>query len=221
MKPRPWTAQEVETLARMYAGGSTLAEIGKAVGRSIDMVNFKRRHLGFATRDNARAIPNDFAEVASQLSLHQLAGRFDTSVKTAAKWRHKLGIVYAPPVRIVEVKPSRPRAISAPKPSRQIVAKPSNKRPRHPASNAPQAAPLSAPDMSEHGQAADHLRRDGWPVHRCDDTGTANPKGYRYRVGSMILTPADMLAMAKRKGFARWDAFTPSNHKTAGHSLDR
>ncbi len=49
--------------------------------------------------------------------------------------------------------------------------------------------------------AAQHLRRDA-PVFRCDVNGAANPKGKCWRYGNAVLTEAELIAKAERKG---WD----------------
>lgn len=48
--------------------------------------------------------------------------------------------------------------------------------------------------------AAQHLRREA-PVFRADALGEPNPKGKCWRYGGMVLTEAEMIAKAERKGF--------------------
>jgi hypothetical protein len=51
-------------------------------------------------------------------------------------------------------------------------------------------------------RAADHVACfDRVPVYRCNDDGTANPKGHKWRYGTVILSSDDLLAKAYRKGF--------------------
>lgn len=49
--------------------------------------------------------------------------------------------------------------------------------------------------------AAQHLRRDA-PVFRCDVNGAANPKGKCWRYGNAVLTEAELIAKAERKGWS-------------------
>lgn len=55
-------------------------------------------------------------------------------------------------------------------------------------------------DMSEAGQAADFLRRLG-PVYRCNALGRADFTGSMWRYGNVILSSADLIARAERKGW--------------------
>lgn len=48
--------------------------------------------------------------------------------------------------------------------------------------------------------AAQHLRREA-PVFRCDAGGAPNPKGKCWRYGNVVLTEAELLAKAERKGW--------------------
>jgi hypothetical protein len=57
-------------------------------------------------------------------------------------------------------------------------------------------------DMSNAGQAADHLRRYG-PVFRCTADGKPDTKGTHWHRGSFVLTDEDIIDRAQRNG---WDA---------------
>jgi hypothetical protein len=57
--------------------------------------------------------------------------------------------------------------------------------------------------------AAQHLRREA-PVFRCDADGAPNPKGKCWRYGNAVLTEAEMIAKAERKGWKpdEWKTIT-------------
>lgn len=58
-----------------------------------------------------------------------------------------------------------------------------------------------APPSDRHAEAAaDHLRRFA-PVFRCTSGGRADQKGDWYCFGRTLLTPQELIARAKRKGF--------------------
>ena len=64
--------------------------------------------------------------------------------------------------------------------------------------------PSATRDFSVEGRAADHLRSPcggGWAVCHCDKFGKFHRSGSHFRVGRMVMTPDEMLAFARRKGF--------------------
>lgn len=68
---------------------------------------------------------------------------------------------------------------------------------------APDRAPQIRGRVQGHADmAAQHLQKYA-PVFRCSPDGSPNPKGSCWRYGSTVLTEAEMIARAERKG---WDA---------------
>jgi hypothetical protein len=160
----------------------------------------------------ARAIPADFDPA---LPLKQSAQRHGVSPSAIFKWRKKVG--YAPPrddlwthddIRrlkslysgssLNDIAATLGRTVSAVK--AKAVALGLRRA-------TGQFAPDRAPQISGRTQgvadmAAQHLRRDA-PVFRCDADGAANPKGKCWRYGNILLSEAEMMAKAERKG---WNA---------------
>jgi hypothetical protein len=148
-------------------------------------------------------VPDDFTRLAPTLNLMALAKHYGRDRKTIYRWAKLTGVypkmhrrdprqmAHRPPEQRVSRRPGRAR-----KPVEFARTKPVAGRMVLPA--APRQAPQRAGREEE---AAQHLRRHYPIVCRCNERGGADQKGELWLVGSAVLTPAEMLERAKRKGF--------------------
>lgn len=133
----------------------------------------------------------NLAELAQTLTANEIAERYGITIKAArsALTRRKLSCV--PMTQEARCEIMQKVADAKPKP----IARPSRIR----TWSLPAQTVTYVPHTLDE-QAANYLRRE-CPVYRCWSTGIANPKGDHWRRGSMVLTPADIIALARRKGW--------------------
>lgn len=119
--------------------------------------------------------PEDFAQVAPTMGIVALAEHYGISHKTIKRWINETG----------------------------IQAKPCNRRPS--TNKAKQNVSRILPRQivqtrisTIYEEAADTLRRERFPVNRCDDRGRFDPKGKFWRVGWSILNNDELLQRAAR-----------------------
>lgn len=151
-------------------------------------------------RDNPP--PEGFADVARTMHLNGIVEHYGVSVQMARMWCRVTGAVPKPFQRPV------PHAAIA-KVQRSSFLRPQPAFQNH-----------VTRDDSLEGRAADHLRRYG-PVWRCaDERGRFDPKGELWRVGNRVLTAAELIERAERKGFER-DGWRQLGAAISEHERDR
>lgn len=191
------------------APNMTYAQIRQEWGCSSECVRRWLADIGIersATRKEP--IPEGFAEVAAKWTSAQLQEHFGLSCHVVARMRRTLGI------NVEHRAPARPiplgfrevaRTMSAAflcdrfgagldtvrrwRAELGIVVTPGRKAPvRAPTARGPE-------DM-----AANYLRRT-CPVYRCRGDGQQDQRGKHWRYGRSVLTPDEMVSLARRKGF--------------------
>ena len=121
-------------------------------------------------------VPADFAELAPTMVNAELARHYRSSYKTIRRWMEESGVrckQYAPTGRKTQ-KAARAMANILP---RQII---------------------KTNVKSIYDEAADALRRERFPVNRCNEKGSFNPKGDFWRVGWSVLTGDQLLERAAK-----------------------
>lgn len=156
-------------------------------------------------------MPDGFAEVAAEWTSMRLESHFDLSAHVVQRFRRVLGIHVgngrrerpAPPGFAEASEGSSVHALA----ERFGVSTTQIGRWRRRLGlvsacryNRPTAAMQAPVAHCDEDLAARHLRCDA-AVYRCRDDGHADPRGEYWRYGRIVLTPADMIARARRKGF--------------------
>jgi len=129
-----------------------------------------------------RPIPHDFNEVAPTMAASALADHYRTGLRTIQRWVSQTGVSPRPYDRTAKHTKSQTR-----KPARGMV----------------HAMGLSSNITASrmhtvHDIAADTLRRERFPVYRCDERGRADIAGKFWRVGMTVLDDDQLLAKAAR-----------------------
>ena len=127
-----------------------------------------------------RVIPDDFKTWAVGKSLRAIAARYGMSHEMARRFRVQIGVQHNPVGK--HVTPDKPA---------------------HLVRNAYMTAPVdrAVKDGSRAGLAADYLRRDA-PVYRCRPLGAADANGSHWRYGRVVLSDAELIERAERKGWS-------------------
>lgn len=130
-----------------------------------------------------RAAPADFADVAPTMTATALRKRYIATWTTIQRWAQETG---AHPMVYVPVPP-----------------KAKTKAPQAPRRGMVHAMGLSSNIAASkmhtiHDLAADTLRRERFPVYRCDERGRADIAGKFWRVGMTVLDDDGLLAKAAR-----------------------
>lgn len=124
--------------------------------------------------NNARLIPEDFAEVCPTLSQAELGRRYKADRGVIVRWCNLLGVQ------------PKPRGPAKPKPTLARYY-------RVPG----QSNVTALRNYGPHDEAADVLRHH-FPVYRCDDRGRQNEKGKFWRVGNAVVDGDELLVRAAR-----------------------
>lgn len=127
------------------------------------------------TSFNAKPVPEDFAEVAPTMCRHRLKQHYGVKWSgTIARWLEETGVE-----------------------AKKYIAPPRNRLSQM--GRVPPASDYVRP-KDEYELAADVLRKERFPVNRCNDNGLYNANGKLWRVGRNILTPEQLLEKAERYG---------------------
>ena len=127
------------------------------------------------TSYNAQPIPEDFAEVAPTMCKYQLLRHYGVKWSgTIDRWCKEAGIE-----------------------AKKYVAPRKNRLSMMGRVHVP--AEFVKP-KDEYEIAADVLRKERFPVNRCNDNGLYNATGKFWRVGRNVLTPEQLLEKAERYG---------------------
>lgn len=145
-----------------------------------------------------RPAPEDFAAVAVTESSRELCRRYNAGRKLVARWREETGAFLSDAMkREIHGRPHRKPASVKP-----VVVKPPKAPKRFITGLVPQAVAEIKRDMSRAGLAASFMQRDGWVCHRCTADGRAMPgTGSHWRLGRLVVTDAELIERAERKGF--------------------
>lgn len=125
--------------------------------------------------------PANFAAIQQGKSILELCSYYSRNKQTIRRWLAEIGVNRAEARRSYATKPTRA--------ARHIL---------------PFVAPTTAParDTTDAGRAATFLQHYG-AVYRCNERGSPDVAGKRWRRGSAILTDAELIERAERLG---WDA---------------
>ncbi len=124
---------------------------------------------------NAQPIPEDFAEVAPTMCKYQLLRHYGVKWSgTIDRWCKESGVE-----------------------AKKYVAPKRNRLSMMGRVHVP--AEFVKP-KDEYEVAADVLRKERYPVNRCNDNGLYNATGKFWRVGRNVLTPEQLLEKAERYG---------------------
>lgn len=174
-----------------------------------------------------REIPADFDRVAKEKSTYQLVKLYRTSEKVIRRWASERGITLlktsvrpvpenwgtlcashtaAELTRLLQADIKvikRWVALTEIEPvpyDRKTMQAPPPRKSKHSfkVMGSPHKAIINTRPRSIWDDAADVLRSERWIVYRCDEKGSANPKGMYWRMGNVILTPDDLLMRADR-----------------------
>lgn len=119
-----------------------------------------------------RPMPDDFTQLAPTMCRMDLSRHYRASSELIMRWIRETGVNAKPYI------PTPPTVTRTPQP-RKLKLAPSRVR-------------------SIYDEAADDLRRERFPVNRCDEKGLFDPKGDYWRVGWSVLTPDDLLLRAAK-----------------------
>ena len=202
-RPRSWTGEE-DTLIREQYTKLTAQQIADALGRgrSASGVRERASRLGILSGRQSYGLTKEEAERAAAMLragwlLRSVAVEFNRSINDFGRQLKRAG-VDASAIR----KEGTAARRAARKPSAKVKGVGSVKQGKRRAHgrNRPMAAPIVR-DHSLPALAADHLRRDYAPVfHRGrEDTSQCGI----WQVGSKCMAEADMIALARSKGFGR------------------
>lgn len=176
---------------KLCACGARLS--GKGAGRSSQC-------LPCFNSVRVRNAPDDFAEQAETKGTNALSAYYGASKKIVRRWFAETGAKKLPPQIVGNTKPRTEKQLAV---SRRSYPGKVGSRPVG-GSAADRTFHAVATeihrDTSVAGMAADHLRRIA-PVYRCDERGRQDVKGALWRVGNGILTDAEVIARAERKGW--------------------
>lgn len=125
-----------------------------------------------------RACPADLLLILRTYGSHGAAKHYHASLATVTRWRRELELT--PQARMKKgIGQSRQRG---------FIARPL----------------ITVRDTSIAGQAVDYLRRYG-SVYRCDQFGKPDPRGSHWKRNFTILTDDEIIARARRLGWAGWE----------------
>lgn len=151
----------------------------KAVREIIAVHGIKRQSL--PSRKPVVERPDNFADIQQGKSILELCRYYGRNKKTIRRWLAEIGVDRAEARRSYATKPTRC--------ARHIL---------------PFVAPTTVPARitTDAGRAATFLQHYG-AVYRCNERGSPDIVGNRWRRGSAILTDAELIERAERLG---WDA---------------
>lgn len=123
-----------------------------------------------------KSAPAGFAELAPTMFKSELAQHYRSSFKTVCRWLSETG------VQSKQLPPSQPKTQKAARSMANILPR--------------QIVPTRVYTLYD--EAADTLRRERFPVYRCDKMGRFDPKGKLWRVGRSVHTGDQLLERAAR-----------------------
>lgn len=225
-----WTPEHREKLRALVAAGNAAREIAPVFGLSrksvIDAV--RRYNLGpWIAKPGSKPgdidhIPADFAELWQTHTQVELVAHYHRAASTISLWVKRLNLVRSPDSRTVQ-KLSMPADFKAAQAGLTIMqlctrygvgrdrirrwlaeAGINRGEVRLIKPNAYMTAPVDRVrrDTTRAGMAASFMQRQGWIVYRCNEIGRQMADGPKWRCGSVVITDADLIARAERKG---WD----------------
>lgn len=175
-----------------------------------------RRELGMPRGNRKSKMPADFAQIGNTKTAPELAAIYRVTEQTITKWRRMAGISMVckmtPPADLAEQ--ARTKCLTALSDHYGICQTTMSRllneagirpakfiRPRRKVAASPYVVTPVA-DTSLEAAAANELRRAGYAnVYRCNSAGIPSPRGDHWRAGTVILTPAQLIERAQRKGF--------------------
>lgn len=187
------------------AAGQTIQWLCRHYGASVNVVRRWRRQTGLEAMpqddrlQRARAAwmipaPADLAEHARSKGVVALSRHYRRDERVVRRWLDEAGIE---PFKAPSGPPKGPPRVRTPK--RKAA---SRKRPNPPGTVfIAQAINHTALKSGREEDAAQHLRRF-CAVYRCTERGGADAKGKFWRVGNAVLTAAELIARAERKGWS-------------------
>lgn len=149
-------------------------------------------NTGPASAARRAEAPADLADRYRELgSLRALTAHYRRDFHTVQRWVRDAGLAINPVGWAATLKPKRRRA-----PEHHQI------RPVPGAMVLPAFKNVTPPPLGgrEEG-AAQFLRRHYVPVCHCNEAGAADPKGKFWRCGSLVLSGAELLERAQRKGW--------------------
>jgi len=224
----PWTAEEIEQVRQFIASGKTTIDASEVLGRSRKAIMDVaiRNDLGCWQAHGGkprveRQLPDDFAQLATNMTNDELAAHYRTRKENITLWRKLTGVFAVrvpPPPRQHPTLPAG-FALDAPGLTMKQAKERYNRGEttlnrwaieadicfRTPRLAKTIMGPKGAVDrtqrdMTRAGQAADYLRRLS-SVFRCDANGRAKTNGKFWRRGSATLTDADLIERAEDRGW--------------------
>ena len=123
-----------------------------------------------------RPMPDDFRDVAPTMTKTAMTRHYATKIDTIKRWLAEADIEAAAPVYV------RP-----PSSAKRFTGY------KHKFGNTTQTRSMTA-----HDDAADILRRERFPVNRCDEKGAFAQAGDFWRVGWSVLTPDELMLRADK-----------------------
>lgn len=126
---------------------------------------------------NRRPIPDDFATIAPTMTHNALSGHYGCMRETVSRWMQESGIACLPFDR------TKPRFVPGT---------------RHNVLRLPHGHLAQTRVTSLYDDAADVLRRERFPVNRCNDKGVFDFAGKYWRVGWSIISPEELLQRAAK-----------------------
>ena len=182
-----------------------------------------RRWAGGIIRTCLRAIPDDFAEQAKVRTKASLRTLYRTNENTVLRWIAECEAKVAPPMRRGQELRPVPDDFAQRAPTMFKTALRDHYRTSDKVINRwlvetgifakahvvpwagvskgvkrPTGRMVQLRQTDFYDDAADVLRRERFPVNRCDDKGLFDPKGGFWRVGWSVLTPDELLMRADR-----------------------
>ncbi len=155
----------------------------------INEIGAKGRKVDWGCAPN-RAMPADFPERAKTSTNKALIAHYKSSAGTIKRWREECGVALDAEV------------VNARRAQGGMSGNASPVRKRFITGLVPQAVAEIKRDMSRAGLAASFMQRDGWVCHRCTADGRAMPgTGSHWRLGRLVVTDAELIERAERKGF--------------------
>lgn len=126
------------------------------------------------TSHNAKPIPDDFRQIAPTMTKAQLRAHYDVHWSgTIDRWLAEAGVT-----------------------ARKFIPRAN----RLSLMGRPKAAMELKRQKTDYEIAADVLRRERFPVNRCNEDGSYNLTGKYWRVGRNIYTPEELIQKARRYG---------------------
>lgn len=175
--------QEAESLVKEHSSASYIRQlILDKYGQTLSLKKIAALRGVYLRSDpnyrrsshNAKPVPEDFAQVAPTMTRSQLQRHYGVLWSgTIKRWLKETG---ATPRRFV--------------PQRNRISQMGRVK----------ATPKFERNRDDFEIAADTLRRERFPVNRCNQDGGFNANGKYWRVGRTILTGEELIERAKRYG---------------------